>query len=74
MRQWMKDSATAHRRWGHKHAWARTQVEGIVTGRDTFRRLWRAEGLRERSRKAHKPRAMPAAPGQGKCFGVGVGH
>ena len=41
-------------------------------GRDTFRRLWRAEGLRVRPRKAHKPRTAPrlerlvkaSAPGQ----------
>ena len=61
VRQWMKDFATTHRRWGYKHAWARAKSEGVVVGRDTFRRLWRAEGLRARSRKAHKPRAVPAA-------------
>lgn len=41
-------------------------------GRDTFRRLWRAEGLRVRPRKAPKPRTAPrlerlvkaSAPGQ----------
>ena len=41
-------------------------------GRDTFRRLWRTEGLRVRARKAHKPRTAPhlqhlvraSAPGQ----------
>jgi len=39
MRQWMNDFATAHRRWGYKHAWARAKSEGVVVGRDTFRRL-----------------------------------
>ena len=41
-------------------------------GRDTFRRLWRTEGLRVHPRKAHKPRTAPhlqrlvraSAPGQ----------
>lgn len=41
-------------------------------GRETFRRLWRTEGLHVRTRKAHKPRTAPhlqhlvraSAPGQ----------
>ena len=68
----MNDFAATHRRWGYKRAWARAKSEGIVIGRDTFRRLWRAEGLRVRARKAHKPRTAPrlqrlvraSAPGQ----------
>ena len=48
VRQWMNDFAAAHRRWGYKRAWARAKSEGIVVGRDTFRRLWRTEGLRVR--------------------------
>ena len=68
----MNDFAATHRRWGYKRAWARTKSEGIVVGRDTFRRLWRTEGLRVRPRKAHKPRTAPrlqrlveaSAPGQ----------
>ena len=47
----MNDFAATHRRWGYKRAWARAKSEGIVVGRDTFRRLWRAEGLRVRPRK-----------------------
>ena len=42
----MNDFAATHRRWGYKRAWARAKSEGIVVGRDTFRRLWRVEGLR----------------------------
>ena len=72
VRQWMNDFATTHRRWGYKRAWARAKSEGIVVGRDTFRRLWRTEGLRVRPRKAPKPRTAPrlqrlvtaSAPGQ----------
>ena len=68
----MNDFAATHRRWGYKRAWARAKSEGIVIGRDTFRRLWRAEGLRVRPRKAPKPRTAPRlqplvtanAPGQ----------
>ena len=68
----MNDFAATHRRWGYKRAWARTKSEGLVVGRDTFRRLWRTEGLRVRPRKAHKPRTAPrlqrlveaSAPGQ----------
>ena len=72
VRQWMNDFATTHRRWGYKRAWARAKSEGIIVGRDTFRRLWRSEGLRVRPRKAPKPRTVPrlqrlvkaSAPGQ----------
>ena len=72
VRQWMNDCAATHRRWGYTRAWARATSEGIVVGRDTFRRLWRTEGLRVRARKAHKPRTAPhlqhlvraSAPGQ----------
>ena len=72
VRQWMNDFAATHRRWGYKRAWARAKSEGIVIGRDTFRRLWRTEGLRVCPRKAHKPRTAPrlqrlveaSAPGQ----------
>ena len=72
VRQWMNDCAATHRRWGYKRAWARAKSEGVVVGRDTFRRLWRTEGLRVRPRKAHKPRTAPrlqrlveaSAPGQ----------
>ena len=68
----MNDFAATHRRWGYKRAWARTKSEGIVVGRDTFRRLWRTEGLRVRPRKASKPHTAPrlqrlvkaSAPGQ----------
>ena len=68
----MNDFAATHRRWGYKRAWARAKSEGIVIGRDTFRRLWRTEGLRVRPRKAPKPRTAPrlqrlvraSAPGQ----------
>ena len=44
----MNDFAATHRRWGYKRAWARAKSEGVVVGRDTFRRLWRTEGLRVR--------------------------
>ena len=72
VRRWMNDCAAAHRRWGYTRAWARAKSEGIVVGRETFRRLWRAEGLRVRPRKAPKPRTAPrlqhlvraSAPGQ----------
>ena len=68
----MNDCAATHRRWGYTRAWARATSEGIVVGRDTFRRLWRTEGLHVRARKAHKPRTAPhlqhlvraSAPGQ----------
>ena len=68
----MNDCATTHRRWGYKRAWARAKSEGIIVGRDTFRRLWRTEGLHVRARKTPKPRTAPRlqplvtarAPGQ----------
>lgn len=40
--------------------------EGIVVGRDTFRRLWRAEGLLAPAQSPQAPHcAAPAAPGRG---------
>ena len=51
----MNDCAAAHRRWGYKSAWARATSKGIVVGRDTFRRLWRAEGAARAS--AQSPQA-----------------
>ena len=59
VRQWINDFAATHRRWANKRAWVRAKSEGIVVGRDTFRHLWRTEGLRVRPRKASKPRASP---------------
>ncbi|WP_178704671.1 type ISP restriction/modification enzyme [uncultured Actinomyces sp.] len=59
VRQWMNDCAATHRRWGYKPAWARAKSEGIVVGRDTFRRLGAPKGLRVRARKAHKTRTAP---------------
>jgi len=55
----MNDCAATHRRWGYKPAWARAKSEGIVVGRDTFRRLGAPKGLRVRARKAHKTRTAP---------------
>lgn len=68
----MNDFAATHRRWGYKRAWVRAKSEGIIVGRNTFRRLWCTEGLRVRPRKASKPRTAPrlqrlvtaSAPGQ----------
>ena len=66
VRQWMNDFAATHRRWGYKRAWARAKSEGIVMGRDTFRRLWRAEGLLALAQSPQAPHcAAPAAPGLG---------
>ena len=72
----MNDFAATHRRWGYKRAWARAKSEGIVIGRDTFRRLWRVEGLRVRPRKAPKPRTAPRLQRLVKASapGAGVGH
>lgn len=61
LRAWMRSFADAHRRWGYRRAWRKATQAGYAVGRDTFRRLWRQEGLRVHPRKATK-RTLPVDP------------
>lgn len=54
LRRWMHEFARTHRRWGHRRAWTIAVSEGYSVCRETFRRLWREEGLRVLPRKRRK--------------------
>ncbi|QOQ38025.1 IS3 family transposase [Trueperella pecoris] len=54
LREWMHEFARDHRRWGHRRAWRNALAEGYGVCRETFRRLWREEGLRVLPRKKRK--------------------
>ncbi|WP_216395774.1 hypothetical protein [Arcanobacterium phocae] len=43
-----------HRRWGHRRAWITALTQGYGACRETFRRIWREEGLRMLPRKKRK--------------------
>ncbi|KAA8728576.1 transposase [Corynebacterium phocae] len=42
----MINFADNHRRWGYRRALVYARAAGFTIGRDTFRRLWRQEGLK----------------------------
>lgn len=50
----MHHFATEHRRWGHRRAWVAARAQGYQVCRETFRRLWREEGLRVLPRRSRK--------------------
>ena len=50
----MHDFVKDHRRWGHRRAWRNALAEGYGICRETFRRIWREEGLRVLPRKKLK--------------------
>ncbi|OFT20110.1 integrase [Dermabacter sp. HMSC08H10] len=54
LRAWMHDFVKDHRRWGHRRAWRNALAEGYGICRETFRRIWREEGLRVLPRKKLK--------------------
>ncbi|MBG9258983.1 IS3 family transposase [Corynebacterium belfantii] len=54
LRAWMHEFARDHRRWGHRRAWRIALTEGYRICRETFRRIWREEGLRVLPRKKRK--------------------
>ena len=56
LRRWMHEFARVHRRWGHRRAWKIAVSEGYSVCRETFRRLWREEGLRVLPRNRRKRR------------------
>ncbi|WP_146001747.1 DDE-type integrase/transposase/recombinase [Corynebacterium ulcerans] len=54
LRSWMHEFAKGHRRWGHRRAWIKAQAQGYGVCRETFRQIWREEGLRVLPRKKRK--------------------
>ncbi|WP_155467605.1 IS3 family transposase [Trueperella pyogenes] len=54
LRKWMHEFAKDHRRWGHRRACRNALADGYVVCRETFRRIWREEGLRVLPRKKRK--------------------
>ena len=68
LRSWMHEFAKDHRRWGHQRAWMKAIADGFGMCRETFRRIWREEGLRVLPRKKRKRLSgdthREVAPGQ----------
>ena len=54
LREWMHKFAREHRRWGHRRAGRNARADGYMVCRETFRRIWREEGLRVLPRKKRK--------------------
>ncbi|MSS45347.1 DDE-type integrase/transposase/recombinase [Cutibacterium sp. WCA-380-WT-3A] len=50
----MHEFARDHRRWGHRRAWIKALAEGYGVCRETFRRIWREEGVRALPGKKRK--------------------
>lgn len=54
LRVWLVKFADEHHRWGYRRAWQCARAEGWNVGRETVRRLWRAENLRVQPRRKGK--------------------
>jgi transposase InsO family protein len=54
LRQWLRDYAAAHPRWGHRRAYHDARGEGWTVNHKKLQRLWRDEGLRVPQRHRRK--------------------
>src|SRR5215211_8187646 len=54
LRQWLRDYAKAHPRWGHRRAYHDARGEGWQVNHKKIQRLWRDEGLRVPQRRRRK--------------------
>jgi putative transposase len=62
LRQWLRDYAKAHPRWGHRRAYHDARGEGWTVNHKKVQRLWRAEGLRVPQRRHRKRVGSTTAP------------
>src|SRR5215207_7809446 len=54
LRQWLRDYAKGHPRWGHRRAYHDARGEGWHVNHKKIQRLWRDEGLRVPQRRRRK--------------------
>lgn len=64
LREWLVKFAEKHHRWGYRRAWKCARAEGWDAGRETVRRLWRAENLRVAPRRKGKRLKTTISPQQ----------
>lgn len=64
LRVWLVKFADEHHRWGYRRAWQCARAEGWNVGRETVRRLWRAENLRVQPRRKGKRLKATISPDQ----------
>lgn len=64
LRSWLVTFADEHHRWGYRRVWQCARAEGWNVGRETVRRLWRAENLRVVPRRKGKRLKSTISPGQ----------
>ena len=62
LRQWLRDYAKAHPRWGHRRAYHDARGEGWRVNHKKVQRLWRQEGLRVPQRRRRKRLGSSTAP------------
>jgi putative transposase len=54
LREWLRDYAKQHPRWGHRRAYHDARGEGWLVNHKKIQRLWRDEGLRVPVRRRRK--------------------
>lgn len=64
LREWLVKFAEKRHRWGYRRAWKCARAEGWDVGRETVRRLWRAENLRVTPRRKGKRLKTTISPQQ----------
>ena len=62
LRQWLRDYAKKHPRWGWKRAYHDSRAEGWGVNHKKIQRLWREEGLRVPVRRRRKRVGTTTAP------------
>jgi len=62
LRNWLRDYAKKHPRWGHRRAYHDARGEGWTANHKKVQRLWRDEGLRVPQRRRRKRVGSSTAP------------
>jgi putative transposase len=62
LRQWLREYAKAHPRWGFRRAYHDARGEGWIVNHKKIQRLWREEGLRVPQRRRRKRVGTCTAP------------
>ena len=74
LRDWLRDYAKDHPRWGFRRAYHDARAEGWAVNHKKVQRLWREEGLRvpQRRRRKRLGTSTAATPDRGRAEpGVG---
>jgi transposase InsO family protein len=63
LRQWLRDYAKEHPRWGFRRAYHDARAEGWIVNHKKLQRIWREEGLRVPIRRRRKRLGTSTSPG-----------